>query len=227
MTRPDQDDELLVRARALRERTAGSVSSNQPARHGRLRRVGQRLGGALAWATFRREDGRFVRDANGRRRLAPARLGLVVLGLIATMVLLHVLFRALYYYGTAFSETVYVTGKQEIETGEVYQFGGCTSLPCSTRSDNGKFYLIEASLYFPLLIYPEEDVFANIPQQGGACEVRGYGFYIRELRWLYKQAQLYQHVVDVSCRPYTADEIERAVGSGTIIDDQGQARDGG
>ena len=131
---------------------------------------------------------------------------------------LHVTFKAIYFYSTYFEETVYVTGKQEIETGELYQFGGCTSLPCSTDSDNGKFYLVESSLYFPVMFYPEEDVFANIPQQNGACKVEGYGIYFRTLRWLYKSAQLYQHVVDVSCRPYTEEEIRRAVEGGQIVD---------
>lgn len=130
----------------------------------------------------------------------------------------HATFKAIYYYSTYFEETVYVTGKQEIETGELYQFGGCTSLPCSTDSDNGKFYLVESSLYFPVMFYPEEDVFANIPQQNGACKVEGYGIYFRTLRWLYKSAQLYQHVVDVSCRPYTEEEIRRAVEGGQIVD---------
>jgi hypothetical protein len=64
-------------------------------------------------------------------------------------------------------------GKQEIETGELYQFGGCTALPCSTATDNGKFYLIESSRYFPTLFCPEENVFANIPQQDGSSRHRG------------------------------------------------------
>jgi hypothetical protein len=84
-------------------------------------------------------------------------------------------------------------------------------------ADNGKFYLIETSLYFPMLFYPEEEVFANIPQQNGACDIEGYGIYFRTLRWLYKHAQLYQHVVQVSCRPYTEEEIRHAVESGEII----------
>ena len=134
--------------------------------------------------------------------------------------LLHVALKALYYYGTYFEETVYVTGKQEIVTGELYQFGGCTSLPCSTESDNGKFYLIESSLYFPIMYYPEENVFANVPQQDAACHVEGYGLYFRSLRWIYKSLQLYQHVVDVSCRPYTDLEIRRAVGDGEIVREQ-------
>lgn len=132
---------------------------------------------------------------------------------------LHVLWCAIYYYGTYFEETVYITGKQEIVTGELYQFGGCTSLPCSTESDNGKFYLVESSLYFPIMYYPEENVFANIPQLDAACNVEGYGIYFRTLRWVYKTLQLYQHVVDVSCRPYTEEEIRRAVGGGEIVRD--------
>jgi hypothetical protein len=36
---------------------------------------------------------------------------------------------------------------------------------------------------------------------------------------LYKSAQLYQHIVDVSCRPYTEDEIRRAVDEGEIVRD--------
>lgn len=138
---------------------------------------------------------------------------------VVALLMLHVALSAAYYYATYFNETVYVTGKQEIETGELYQFGGCTSLPCSTETDNGKFYLIESSLYFPVMYYPEENVFANIPQQDSACKVGGYGIYFRTLRWLYKSAQLYQHVVDVSCRPYTVEEIRRAVEKGEIVRD--------
>lgn len=138
---------------------------------------------------------------------------------VAALFAVHVALAAIYYYSTYFHETVYVTGKQEIETGELYQFGGCTSLPCSTDTDNGKFYLIESSLYFPVMYYPEENVFANIPQQDAACHVQGYGIYFRTLRWLYKSAQLYQHVVNVSCRPYTEEEIRRAVDEGVIVKD--------
>lgn len=174
--------------------------------------VGRLLRRWLSWIFFDFDD-------DGERRfswkLSILRLGISLIAVLS----LHVGFKALYFYSTYFEETVYVTGKQEIETGELYQFGGCTSLPCSTDSDNGKFYLIESSLYFPVLFYPEEDVFANIPQQNGACSVAGYGIYFRTLRWLYKSAQLYQHVVDVSCRPYTEEEIRRSVEGGTIVND--------
>lgn len=149
-------------------------------------------------------------------------LGRVVRNLLLSVVAvfgLHVVWSAIYFYGTYFEETVYVTGKQEIVTGELYQFGGCTSLPCSTESDNGKFYLVESSLYFPVMLYPEENVFANVPHFDAACNIEGYGIYFRTLRWIYKTLQLYQHVVDVSCRPYTEDEIRRAVTEGDIVRD--------
>lgn len=123
---------------------------------------------------------------------------------------------ASYFYGTKFEELVYTTGKQEIEAGEQYQFTGCTSLPCSTQADNGKYYKIEASHFFPSLYYPEEDVFANIPQQDGACYAKGYGVYFRNLRSLFKYFQWYQKVYDVSCRPYTEEEKQLAVGTGKI-----------
>jgi len=174
---------------------------------------------AIRWAAFVREGGEFVRDKNGRMDFSIKRLSKVLAATVVVLLLLHVALSALYYYSTAFEETVYVTGKQEIKTGELYQFGGCTSLPCSTEAGNGKFYLIETSVYFPRLFYPEEDVFANIPQQDAACRVEGYGIYFRSLRWLYKSAQLYQHITGVSCRPYTEEEITRAVGDGPIIAD--------
>lgn len=175
-------------------------------------------GAYLKFAAFRRKDGEYRRDEDGDLIFSAARLGTVLALSAAGLLALHVALSAAYFYGTYFRETVYVTGKQEIETGERYQFGGCTSLPCSTQTDNGKFYLIESSLYFPVMFYPEENVFANIPQQNGACAVEGYGIYFRSLRWVYKSAQLYQHVVDVSCRPYTEDEIRRSVESGHIIE---------
>lgn len=175
------------------------------------------LGSGIKFAAFRREDGSFMLDSDGDLIFSFRRLISVLLLSFAGTVLLHVALSAIYFYSTYFHEMVYVTGKQEIETGELYQFGGCTSLPCSTEADNGKFYLIKSSLYFPTLYYPEEEVFANIPQQNGACEIEGYGIYFRILRWLYKHAQLYQHVVKVSCRPYTEDEIRQAVESGEIV----------
>ncbi len=179
--------------------------------------LGRLLLKMFRFAAFKREKGEYIRNAKGERIFSFKRLSIVSGIYLLTLILIHATFSALYYYSTQFEEIVYVTGKQEIETGELYQFGGCTSLPCSTDTDNGKFYLIESSLYFPRLFYPEENVFANIPQQDAACKVYGYGIYFRTLRWLYKSAQLYQHVTRVSCRPYTEQEIQRAVSDGQIL----------
>jgi hypothetical protein len=248
MASDDKDDDLLRRARRLREeaqRRQEFVPDDGPAifRSLRDRAWVQKIasifkaankwlgpiGSLLAWIVgliakwfrwvafkpaARGPDGEYHDLDFSWRRLC-----LNAFWTVAALVGLHVLLSAIYFYATYFEETVYVTGKQEIETGELYQFGGCTSLPCSTETDNGKFYLIESSLYFPVMYYPEENVFANIPQQNGACHVEGYGIYFRTLRWLYKSAQLYQHVVDVSCRPYTEAEIRRAVDDGEIVKD--------
>ncbi len=164
----------------------------------------------LRWVTLEKDD---TGDTSFSTRQTAIRLMISGVAVFS----LHVLFSAIYFYTTAFEETVYVTGKQEIETGELYQFGGCTSLPCSTETDNGKFYLIEASLYFPTMLYPEENVFANIPHQNAACQVEGFGIYFRSMRWIYKSLQLYQHVVDVECRPYTEQELEKSVEQGEIL----------
>lgn len=170
----------------------------------------------LKWASFARADGDFVRDEDSDMILSPKRFLVVTSCFTGGLFLTHVLLSAIYFYTTKFEELVYTTGKQEIATGELYQFTGCTSLPCSTDAGNGKFYQIEGSWYFPYLVYPEEDVYANIPQQDGACHARGYGFYIRELKALHRRLQWYQHVYNISCRPYTEEEKQRAVNSGKI-----------
>ncbi len=177
--------------------------------------LGRRVGRVFAWAVFERENGDFRRDGQGRRVFSRGRLLRSLVGLFLVVAVLHATLSAAYFYGTRFEELVYTTGKQEIEPGERYQFTGCTSLPCNTSADNGKYYAIDSSLYFPTLLYPEQNVFANIPQQNAACHVRGYGFYFRSLRWLYKSAQWYQKVYDVSCRPY--DEFERAASIGDAV----------
>lgn len=170
----------------------------------------QQLKKGITWAAFEHKDGKLSLDENGQSTFSKKRLALITASIFGTLFALHAALSALYYYSTKFTETVYITGKQEIITGELYQFGGCTSLPCSTASDNGKFYLIESSFYFPRLYYPEQNVFANIPtQSGAACEVEGYGIYFRRLRWLYKSAQLYQHITSVSCRPYNQEELDK------------------
>jgi len=216
------------RATALKEQVRKVERDNSEARsRGYLGEIWFRIRrflGPVGWLIGR--AGNWIRwiflqppGEDGKRRFSLKRTILNLAISVVALIGVHAGLKALYFYSTYFEETVYVTGKQEVETGELYQFGGCTSLPCSTNSDNGKFYLVESSLYFPIMFYPEEDVFANIPQQNGACRVEGYGIYFRTLRWLYKSAQLYQHVVDVSCRPYTEEEIRRAVEGGQIVDD--------
>ena len=71
---------------------------------------------------------------------------------------------------------------------------------------------------FPHQLYPEENVFANIPQQDGVCHFKGYGIYVKELKWLHRNLNFYQNIESATCRPYTQNEIERAVESGTILD---------
>jgi hypothetical protein len=243
MANGDSDDDLLRRARELRQKARGIAHAGVPRDSGpwhllkrryawldRLAHRTERFAGFLGpvarvlavplrwlWAWFRWAAYRPAGALGEAPGFSPRRLLISSALTLAALVALHMAISAAYFYGTQFEETVYVTGKQEIETGELYQFGGCTSLPCSTATDNGKFYLIESSLYFPTMFYPEENVFANIPQQDAACRVQGYGIYFRSLRWLYKSAQLYQHVFDVSCRPYTEDEIRRAVELGEIV----------
>lgn len=177
---------------------------------------GAKLGSALKWSAFQRENGEFVRSSEGDLIFVPRRLGISLAVVSMVLFVLHMGLSAAYFYPTRFDELVYTTGKQEITTGELYQFTGCTSLPCSTDAGNGKFYEIETSWYFPHLLYPEENVFANIPQQDAACHVKGYGVYFRRLAAVHKSMQWYQKVYSVSCRPYTDEEKQRAVELGVV-----------
>ncbi len=158
----------------------------------------------------------YGQDKQGSKRFSSKRF--ITRGMLVALgfLLVHVVFSALYFYGTQFEELVYTTGKQEIINGEEYQFTGCTSLPCSTIADNGKYYKITSSLYFPYLIYPEENVYANIPLQDGACHVKGYGIYFRRARFFIKRFQWWQKAYSVQCRPYTEEEKNRAINSGVI-----------
>ncbi len=167
----------------------------------------RRTGRALAWSAFERDKGAFRLDNEGKRVFSPRRMAKVGTVVVALAVVCYIAIAAAYFHGTKFEELVYTTGKQEIEVGELYQFTGCRTLPCSTEADNGKYYKIETSLFLPMLLYPEQDVYANIPQQNAACYVKGYGIYLRNLRWLYKYAQWYQQAYDISCRPYNEQEL--------------------
>lgn len=174
------------------------------------------LKNAFVFAAYERENGERKLDEDGDPVFSPKRLmkSFVAAGMIGASAAAGV--QAAYFYGTQFSELVYVTGKEQIVPGEKYQFTGCTSLPCSTANDNGKYYQIEKGLVFPTLIYPEEDVFANIPAQNAACHVEGYGIYFKSLKWLFKRAEWYQNVYDVSCRPLTQNEINKTIDTGQV-----------
>lgn len=169
------------------------------------------------WSSFERDNGDFKRDAEGDLTFSKNRLAKVTSGAAIACLAGYMAVSAAYFYGTQFEELVYTTGKQEIVTGEKYQFTGCTSLPCSTEEDNGKFYKIKTSLVFPTLIYPEEDVYANIPLQDAACYAKGYGIYFRTARFLIKSADWWQNVYSVECRPYTDAEKATAINSGRVI----------
>lgn len=174
------------------------------------------IGKAVMWAAFERENGETRYTDSGMPVFSAKRLAKVFAAAAAGIGVTAVGLQAAYFYGTGFTEIVYTTGKQEIQTGELYQFTGCTSLPCSTDRGNGKFYEIESSIIFPILFYPEEDVYAHIPQQDGACVAKGHGFYFRELRHLHRKFNWYQKVHNITCRPYTEEERKLAIGSGEV-----------
>lgn len=182
--------------------------------------AGGKLKDAFMWSAYERENGDFKRDADGALNFSGRRLGKIFAAAMAGVLALNIGAQAVYFHTTQFEELVYTTGKQEITTGEEYQFTGCTSLPCSTEADNGKFYRINSSLLFPTLVYPEEDVYANIPQQDAACHVQGYGVYFRSARFLFKSLDWWQNVYSVECRPYTEAEKAQAIGSGNVTPDR-------
>ncbi|VAW74633.1 hypothetical protein MNBD_GAMMA12-3523 [hydrothermal vent metagenome] len=159
----------------------------------------------------------FKRDEEGDLLFSKNRLIKFFFGSIASLIIVHVSFSAVYFYSTQFTETIYTSGgKQELEMGDMYIFTGCTSLPCSTKLGNGKFYLVVSSWYFPVLVYPEEDVYAAIPPQDGACDLKGYGLYFKNLKFLHRTLQWYQKIYEVSCRPLTEKEKTRIINRGRI-----------
>lgn len=171
------------------------------------------------FSAYSHAQGKLVLNSEGepvfnRRRL----LGLSV-SYAALLFSCYVGWCALYFYGTQFTTLVYTTGKGEIIPGEKYQISACTSLPCSTDADNGIYYSIESSMFLPTLYYPEQDVYANT-QMGAVCTVKGYGIYFRRLRRLFKYAEWYQHIYNVSCRPETVEESNRAFELGKKIEQQ-------
>ncbi len=169
------------------------------------------------YAAFERENGDFKRDNDGDLVFSGKRLMrnfAMAAGITAATIVGG---QYAYYTNTKFTEMVFVTGKQEIVDGELYHVTGCTSLPCSTALDNGKYYQIEKSLYFPRQIYPEENVYANVLQGTSACRVEGYGIYLKELKALHRYFNFYQKLESTSCVPLTEQQIQEAVGQGKIL----------
>lgn len=169
------------------------------------------------FAAFERENGDFKRDKHGDLIFSGTRLtrafALAAGVTAATLVGAQVS----YYQATRFDEIVYVTGKQEIRDGELYHVTGCTSLPCSTQTDNGKYYQIQKSWFAPHQLYPEENIYANIPQTNAACHVRGYGIYFKELKPIHRFFNFYQNLESASCIPLTEQDIQNAVGQGRVF----------
>ncbi len=157
----------------------------------------------------------FKRDEEGDLLFSKNRLIKFFFGAIASLIIMHVSLSAIYFYSTQFTETIYTSGgKQELAIGDMYIFTGCTSLPCSTKLGNGKFYLVVSSWYFPTLVYPEEDVYAAIPPQDGTCDLKGYGLYFKNLKFLHHTLQWYQKVYEVTCRPLTEKEKNSIINKG-------------
>ncbi len=180
------------------------------------------LKNAFVWAAYERDGKGMKLDKHGDPIFSFKRLGRTF-GLAAGIGLASVVaVQGAYYHGTQFQETIYTSdSKQELVDGRVYQFSGCTSLPCSTSSETGKYFRIEQSLYWPRLMYPEQDVFANIPSRS-VCEVKGYGLYFRSLRRVSNWLEMYQNVYDVSCRPLTDRETSNAI-QGSLLPSSSQA----
>lgn len=179
--------------------------------------IGGFLKSAFKYAAFEREGGTFKRDADGDLIFSPTRLGrsFLLAAMIGTSSIVGGQYA--YFHATKFEQTIYTTGKDAIITGEKYEFTGCNSLPCSTESDNGEFFHITQSLYAPRLLYPENDVYSIIPKNDGVCHIKGYGLYIKELKFLHKYFEFYPNVYDAVCRPYTQAEKDIALESGHIV----------
>lgn len=172
-----------------------------------------KLRDAFVWSAFERDKNGIKHDEDGDPVFSPIRLA-KVFAVAATLGLSGAVgVQTAYFEATHFNEMVYVTGKQEIDPGELYHFTGCTSLPCSSQEDNGKYFQIEKSLFSPTLIYPEQNVYANIPNQMAACNIQGYGIYFKELKPLFRWSEMYQHVYDVSCRPLSPTEVQQVMPS--------------
>ena len=165
-------------------------------------------------AYLKNKDGTFKLDENGDKIFSGKKLGRTFAVATCIGLTAYVGGSYGYYKGTQFEELVYTTGKQEIVSGELYHVTGCTSLPCSTDTDNGKYYQITKSWFAPRVIYPEETVYANIPQEISACHFKGYGVYSKALKPVFRWAEWYQNVESASCRPLTEAEVQQAITQG-------------
>lgn len=176
----------------------------------RTEREGEGL--KLKWGVLPYYDkGTIKRDADGDPSYSVRRLGRV-LGYTAVAALAGVLaVQAAYFYGTQFNEYIYTTGKDPIttETRNHFAFTACSTQPCSTDSDTGKMFNVEASLYLPTLLFPDSEVYANLSKNDGVCHIEGYGVYFRPLRFVHKSLDWWQNVYNVSCRVLTEqDQID-------------------
>lgn len=110
----------------------------------------------------------------------------------------------------------YVTNKQMKIPGELYEVTGAESLPTSTELDNGMYYHVKNSLFYPAQWRPEEDVYALIPQGDAVCKWENHGIYVKGLKWLHKQAEFYQYIYDSTCYPLSEQMIGQIVRDGIL-----------
>jgi hypothetical protein len=164
-------------------------------------------------------QGRPMLDAQGDMIFDPMRLTrafttAVILGNMAAIGAAGILFHTT-------NETVYsyVTNKQMKVPGELYEVTGAESLPASTELDNGMYYHVRDSIYYPAMWRPEEDVYALIPQGNAVCKWDTYGIYMKEMKWLHKQVEFYKSIYDTSCYPLSDVMIESIARDGILPQD--------
>ena len=185
--------------------------------------VGEMNTQKLGWdSLYQFEPTRFKRDEDGDLIFNKFRLGKVAGSAMAAIMALNIAAHGAYYYGTQFDEYILANGgKQTIEDATTFQFTGCTSAPCDTEADNGKFYRINYSWFWPRMIYPETQVYSLVPENNGLCHVKGHGIYFRSaiFRVLYKNfSSLYQNVEAVSCVPITDTQIQDILEHGESLE---------
>ncbi len=113
----------------------------------------------------------------------------------------------------------YVTNKQMKIPGELYEVTGAESLPTSTQLDNGMYYHVTDSTFYPMQWRPEEDVYALIPQGDAVCKWEVHGVYSKEFKWLHKQIEFYQDIYETTCYPLSEAMIGTIVREGILPHD--------